>query len=98
MDDFEIKFVNNNVEIKMLTQHLEVESSLRWCEFVLKPKFLKWCQSETDKSNINSSLRLIDAEKYNKLYNELKQKYSESAMMVNTSLKVKKNLKNLINL
>lgn len=53
---------------------------------MLKPKFYKWCHNELelkcDKTNDNSSLRLIDIEKYNRLYNEFKQKYSESAMKV----------------
>lgn len=87
MTDFEIK-LNGELVVDMLDEasRFDVDASLRWSEFVLKPKFYKWCQNDDnlkyDKSNDCSSLRLIDIEKYNRLYNEFKQKYSESAMKV----------------
>ncbi|KAM7362892.1 putative tRNA (uracil-O(2)-)-methyltransferase isoform 2-T2 [Cochliomyia hominivorax] len=88
--NFEIK-LNGDVMIDILNDHKnsssDIDASLRWTEFVLKPKFLKWCQHEIEnletrvgKIDDNTSLCLIDMEKYNRRYNELKQKYSECAM------------------
>ncbi|XP_023308413.2 probable tRNA (uracil-O(2)-)-methyltransferase isoform X1 [Lucilia cuprina] len=84
MTDFEIK-LNGELVVNMLNDEsgFDVETSLRWSEFVLKPKFYKWCQNDNKpkcEKNTECSLRLIDNEKYNRLYNEFKQKYSESAM------------------
>ncbi|XP_065354873.1 probable tRNA (uracil-O(2)-)-methyltransferase isoform X2 [Calliphora vicina] len=85
MSDFEIK-LNGELVVHMLNEdsRFDIDASLRWSEFVLKPKFYKWCRNDDklkcDKSNDCSSLRLIDIEKYNRLYNEFKQKYSENAM------------------
>lgn len=90
--DFEIQLLSNNIHVTSIANNSGLDtgtdSDARWMEFVLKPKFLKWChhQEETvnlkDVDNEKQSLRLIDNEKYNHLYNLLKEKYSECAMKV----------------
>lgn len=91
ISDFKIQLKDKLVaDILNKKPGCEFDSSLRWCDFVLKPKFYKWCLNECsnnsksifDKNENNTSLRLIDIEKYNRLYNEFKQNYSESAMKV----------------
>ena len=91
MYDFEIQLLNNDIHVASIADNSVLDTSAdsaRWLEFVLKPKFLKWCHHEEksdslkDVDNEKQSLRLIDNEKYNRLYNLLKEKYSECAMKV----------------
>ncbi|XP_075145023.1 putative tRNA (uracil-O(2)-)-methyltransferase [Haematobia irritans] len=82
IDDFQIKLREEQFCIENLNVSSDIERNNRWSEYVLKPKLLKWAESQKDNisgENKNSSLRLVDAEKYTELYQELKRKYSEKA-------------------
>uniref|UniRef100_A0A1A9WTP7 tRNA (uracil-O(2)-)-methyltransferase n=1 Tax=Glossina brevipalpis TaxID=37001 RepID=A0A1A9WTP7_9MUSC len=86
LDDFKVKFEANELILKSLN-HLEAKNdTLRWLEYVFKPKFLKWCKNIehqtviTQTSTFKSSLNLIDPEKYNQLYKSLKLKYSQEIL------------------
>lgn len=92
INDFEIQLLNNDIQVVSTVNNFGVEgatdSKIRWLEFVLKPKLLKWCHNSEINYDLNNvgeekqSIRLIDNEKYNRLYNEFKDKYSECAMRV----------------
>ncbi|EDW34584.1 GL21500 [Drosophila persimilis] len=71
-DDFE------DFSVRLDGGQLEVDSlqTGRWQEFVLKPKLLSWSQSKPDETKVKS-LGLVDVEKYNDLYKELKQKHAQ---------------------
>lgn len=58
---------------------MESKSSSRWAQFVLRPKLYNWSQSKRDEG-AQKSLRLVDVEKYNNLYKQLKQKHTKSLM------------------
>ncbi|XP_055857195.1 probable tRNA (uracil-O(2)-)-methyltransferase [Episyrphus balteatus] len=76
-DDFRIALISEELVVTALTnRRLEAEAN-RWVDFVLKPKLLKWSNSEERKENAFDSLHLIDVEKYNELYKQLKTKYSK---------------------
>ncbi|XP_013110908.1 probable tRNA (uracil-O(2)-)-methyltransferase [Stomoxys calcitrans] len=85
MDDFEVKFRNGDFSIENLNPLADTERSVRWFNYVLKPKLLKWVLSKgknTETAGNNGSLCLVDIEKYNCLYKELKRKYSEKALQL----------------
>lgn len=89
MDDFQI-FLNaaQELELKILSQRLDVEQSQRWLDFVLKPKLLNWSQSNSscfDDQDYVGSLQLVDLEKYNNLYKHLKNKHVETVMKMWTN-------------
>jgi len=67
--------------VHLSANELKVDSrtNSRWAEFVLKPKLWNWSQSNREEA-VQKSLHLLDVEKYNDLYNELKQRHSESLM------------------
>ncbi|XP_055904055.1 probable tRNA (uracil-O(2)-)-methyltransferase [Eupeodes corollae] len=77
IDDFRVCLISGEFVVSALTnRRLEAEAN-RWVDFVLKPKLLKWSNSEERKENAFDSLHLVDVEKYNKLYKQLKTKYSK---------------------
>ena len=81
-DDFRISLISEDLVVTALTnRRLEAEAN-RWVDFVLKPKLLKWSNSEERKENSFDSLHLIDLEKYNELYKQLKTKYSKDLIDV----------------
>ncbi|XP_037946447.1 probable tRNA (uracil-O(2)-)-methyltransferase [Teleopsis dalmanni] len=80
-EDFVVSYVNSDIVIEMLTQHLDINRTERWMTQVLKPKLLKWCQkSKADNSSNIRSLQMIDNEYYNDLYKTLKIKYAEKVI------------------
>lgn len=82
--DFEIRLSGELfVDILKEPKAVNVDFSSRWRDYLLKPKFYKWCLNENANSeNETTSLRLVDLEKYNRIYNSFKRKYSESALKV----------------
>lgn len=59
-----------------------VNTNSSWLDKCFLPRFRKWCTSFCGQEELNTSavqrvesLTLIDLEKYNQLYNELKEKY-----------------------
>lgn len=89
LDDYAIQFADNHLTVDILTQRGFSDRSKRWCEFILKPKLLKWSTTAA-LENFNSvnekkhtkSLQLVDLEDYNELYKLLKSKYAEKALNV----------------
>ncbi|XP_073819200.1 probable tRNA (uracil-O(2)-)-methyltransferase [Musca autumnalis] len=79
IDDFEIRLCDGSLIVENLNPLADNEKGTRWIEYILKPKLIKWSSVRVDNAN-GGSLRLVDIEKYNTLYNEFKQKYSEKAM------------------
>ncbi|XP_061389472.1 probable tRNA (uracil-O(2)-)-methyltransferase [Musca vetustissima] len=80
VDDFQIKFCKGQLNVENLNPLGDTENGTRWSEYILKPKLIKWSSACTDNVNVGGSLRLVDIEKYNSLYNEFKKKYGERAM------------------
>ncbi|XP_034661941.1 probable tRNA (uracil-O(2)-)-methyltransferase [Drosophila subobscura] len=63
--------------VRLKGGQLELDShQTGWQEFVLKSKLLSWSQSKPDETKVKS-LGLVNVEKYNDLYKELKQKHSQ---------------------
>lgn len=70
------------------------ERQSTWIKDIFIPKILKWTVSiedhemKTEKCEFNSieSLSLINISEYNQLYNDLKVKYGEHMVKVNTSI------------
>ncbi|XP_034486892.1 probable tRNA (uracil-O(2)-)-methyltransferase [Drosophila innubila] len=58
---------------------VESKSNSRFAEFVLRPRLCNWSQSKREEG-AQKSLRLVDVEKYNDLYKQLKLKHSESLL------------------
>lgn len=89
LDDYAIQFADNHLTVDILTQRGFSDRSKRWCEFILKPKLLKWSTTAA-LENFNSvnekkhtkSLQLVDLEDYNELYKLLKSKYAEKALNI----------------
>ncbi|EDW80989.1 uncharacterized protein Dwil_GK11817 [Drosophila willistoni] len=75
LDDFCVRLKDGEVEASLL----ETGSKSRWLEFVLMPKLLSWCQSHREKGDIKS-LGLVDVEKYNNLYKDLKTKHAQTLL------------------
>ncbi|XP_017002606.2 probable tRNA (uracil-O(2)-)-methyltransferase [Drosophila takahashii] len=78
---YECQFASDEIEdfsVRLLGGQLLLESKQNpnWLEFVLKPKLLSWSQSKQEESKVKS-LGLVDVEKYNDLYKQLKQKHSQ---------------------
>ncbi|KAM8704372.1 hypothetical protein ACLKA7_008906 [Drosophila subpalustris] len=71
-DDFSVHLNGGQLQVAS-------KSNSRWAEFVLRPKLYNWSQSKREEG-AQKSLRLVDVEKYNDLYKQLKQKHSESLL------------------
>uniref|UniRef100_A0A1I8N0F0 tRNA (uracil-O(2)-)-methyltransferase n=1 Tax=Musca domestica TaxID=7370 RepID=A0A1I8N0F0_MUSDO len=80
IDDFQVSFCDGHLGVVNLNPLADTEKGDRWSEYILKPKLTKWSKVSIDNVS-GGSLRLVDIEKYNTLYNEFKRKYSEKAMM-----------------
>ncbi|KAH8360107.1 hypothetical protein KR093_010834 [Drosophila rubida] len=80
-DDFEVHLRAGELQVATLKRISTVETPpiSRWAEFVLKPKLYNWSQSQRDEA-VQKSLHLLDVEKYNDLYKQLKQKHSPSLL------------------
>lgn len=78
-DDFQVSLTSEDGEliVNALTNRRSEPEANRWVDFVLKPKLLKWSQSAERKENVFDSLHLVDVEKYNSLYKQMKAKYSK---------------------
>ncbi|XP_043652951.1 probable tRNA (uracil-O(2)-)-methyltransferase [Drosophila teissieri] len=78
---YECQFASDSIEdfsVRLLEGQFQLESKSNpnWLEFVLRPKLLSWSQSRQDEAKVKS-LGLINVEKYNDLYKELKQRHSQ---------------------
>ncbi|XP_017075074.1 probable tRNA (uracil-O(2)-)-methyltransferase [Drosophila eugracilis] len=69
IEDFSVHLFEGQFQLKS-------KQNPNWLEFVLKPKLFSWSQSKQDESKVKS-LGLVNVEKYNDLYKELKQKHSQ---------------------
>ncbi|KAH8242799.1 hypothetical protein KR032_002262 [Drosophila birchii] len=69
VDDFSVRLLEGQLK-------LDAKQNPNWLEYVLRPKLLSWSQSKPDEAR-QKSLSLVDVEKYNDLYKELKQKHSQ---------------------
>ena len=92
-----IFFCSRSIEL-LITNRFEGKSwpngalcaNLHWLETVLLPKIKHWAESislpvdngQLEKSSKVESLSLVSVEKYNKVYNELKQKYGPPLIQV----------------
>ncbi|XP_017117367.1 probable tRNA (uracil-O(2)-)-methyltransferase [Drosophila elegans] len=78
---YECQFASDDIEdfsVQLLKGELLLNSkqNQNWLEYVFKPKLLSWSQSKQDESKVKS-LGLVNVEKYNDLYKELKRKHSQ---------------------
>ncbi|ALC46870.1 CG9386 [Drosophila busckii] len=71
-DDFEVRLSEGKFDITILSTLSN--KSARFAEFILQPKLWSWSQSKR-KVVSQKSLRLVNVEKYNDLYKELKKKH-----------------------
>ncbi|XP_062121982.1 probable tRNA (uracil-O(2)-)-methyltransferase [Drosophila sulfurigaster albostrigata] len=80
-DDFAVQLNGGELKVATFNQSndKEISPSSRWAEFVLKPKLHNWSQSKREEA-AQKSLHLLDVEKYNDLYKQLKQKHSLSLL------------------